>query len=113
MDPNATNLVSQMPAALVIEASSSPGRVGERIDLVAFPFIIGRSLASLSTENEVSRRHAEISFDTQRNSYYVTDLHSTNGVSVNGQRIPADVPQEISAGVRIGLGSTLVVRFEA
>ena len=113
LDPNATNLVSQLPAALVIEASSSPGKAGERIDLLAFPFIIGRSLASLSNENEVSRRHAEISFDTQRNSYYVTDLHSTNGVTVNGQRIPPDAPQMISSGVRIGLGSTLVVRFEA
>ena len=113
MDPNATNLVSQMPAALIIEASSSSGKVGERIDLIAFPFILGRSLASLSTENEVSRRHAEISFDTQRNSYFITDLHSTNGVTVNGQRIPPDVPQMISPGARIGLGGTLVVRFEA
>jgi hypothetical protein len=40
-------------------------------------------------------------------------LHSTNGVSINGQRIPADVPHVISPGVHIGLGSLLVFRFEA
>jgi pSer/pThr/pTyr-binding forkhead associated (FHA) protein len=113
MDPNATNFVSQMPASLIIEASSSTGKVGERIELVSFPFTVGRLLPSLSAENEVSRRHAEITFDAQRNMYYVTDLHSTNGVSINGQRIPADVPHVISPGVHIGLGSLLVFRFEA
>jgi pSer/pThr/pTyr-binding forkhead associated (FHA) protein len=102
-----------MQAALTIEASSSPGKVGERIDLVAFPFIIGRLLPSLSAENEVSRRHAEITFDAEKNSYYLTDLRSTNGVTINGQRIPPDMPHMISPGVRIGLGSTFVVRFEA
>ncbi|HEU0291331.1 MAG TPA: FHA domain-containing protein [Anaerolineales bacterium] len=113
MDPNATNFVSQTLPTLTIEASSSPAKVGEQIELVAFPFILGRSLPSLSAENEVSRRHAEITFDVQKNSYSLTDLRSTNGVTINGQRIPPDVPHTISPGMRIGLGSTLVVRFEA
>jgi pSer/pThr/pTyr-binding forkhead associated (FHA) protein len=113
MDPNATNFVSQTTPTLTIEASSSPGKVGERIELLAFPFTIGRLLPSLSAENEVSRRHAEITFDAQKNSYFLTDLRSTNGVTINGQRIPADTPHMISPGVRIGLGSTFVVRFEA
>jgi pSer/pThr/pTyr-binding forkhead associated (FHA) protein len=114
VDSDATNFAPQISsAALVIEAGSSPARVGERIDLIAFPFVLGRLLTSLSAENEVSRKHAEITYDTQRNSYTITDLQSTNGVTINGQKIPPDVPHVIAPGARIGLGSVLVFRFEA
>ena len=113
VDADATNLTPQVSTgALVIEAGSTPGRIGDRIDLIAFPFVIGRLLTSLSAENEVSRKHAEITFDAKRNSFYVTDLKSTNGVSINGQKIPADVPQVITPGARIGLGSVVVLRFD-
>ena len=111
-DPNATNFVPQISAALIIEASASPGKIGEKIDLLAFPFTLGRSLPSLGAENEVSRRHAEITFDTQRNAYSITDLQSTNGVTLNGQKISPDMPHVITSGARIGLGSVLVLRFE-
>ena len=114
VDADATNLTPQVSSAvLIIEASSLPSRIGNRIDLIAFPFVIGRLLTSLSTENEVSRKHAEITFDAKRNSFLITDLKSTNGVSINGQRIPPDMPHVITPGARIGLGSTLVLRFEA
>jgi len=98
--------------ALVIEAASSPNRVGERIEMPAFPFLIGRGLEAFSTENEMSRRHAEITYDAQKGTYYLTDLKSTNGVSINGQRISANVPQPITPGMRLGFGSVLAVRFE-
>jgi pSer/pThr/pTyr-binding forkhead associated (FHA) protein len=114
VDADATNLTPQVSSAvLIIEASSLPSRIGNRIDLIAFPFVIGRLLTSLSTENEVSRKHAEITFDAKRNSFLITDLKSTNGVSINGQRIPPDMPHVITPGARIGLGSTLVLRFDA
>jgi pSer/pThr/pTyr-binding forkhead associated (FHA) protein len=114
VDSEATNLVPQAStASLVIEAGSSPARVGERIELIAFPFVIGRLLTSFSAENEVSRKHAEITYDPRKNSYMITDLQSTNGVSISGQRIPPNVPHVITPGARIGLGSTVVVRFEA
>ena len=114
VDADATNLTPQVSSAvLTIEASSVPSRIGNRIDLIAFPFVIGRLLTSLSTENEVSRKHAEITFDAKRNSFLITDLKSTNGVSINGQRIPPDMPHVITPGARIGLGSTLVLRFDA
>jgi pSer/pThr/pTyr-binding forkhead associated (FHA) protein len=114
VDADATNFVSpSSTASLVVEAGSSPAKVGERIELIAFPFVIGRLLTSLSAENEVSRKHAEISYDARKNSYTVTDLQSTNGVSINGQKIPPDVPHSITPGTHIGLGSVVVVRFEA
>jgi len=113
VDADATNLTPQVSAgALVIEAGSTPGRIGNRIELIAFPFVLGRLLTSLSAENEVSRRHAEITFDAKRNSFFITDLKSTNGVSINGQKIPPDVPHVITPGARIGLGSVLVLRFD-
>lgn len=113
VDADATNFVSQpSTASLVIEACSTPSRVGERIELIAFPFVLGRLLTSLSAENEVSRKHAEITYDGQKKSYMVTDLRSTNGVSINGQKIPPDVPHIITPSAHIGLGSVVVLRFE-
>lgn len=113
VDSDATSFVSpSSTASLVVEAGSTPARVGERIEMIAFPFVIGRLLTSLSAENEVSRKHAEITYDARKNSYAVTDLQSTNGVSINGQKIPPNVPHVITSGARIGLGTVAVVRFE-
>jgi pSer/pThr/pTyr-binding forkhead associated (FHA) protein len=97
---------------LVIEASASPARVGQKIEMGTFPFTLGRSLEILGTENEVSRKHAEITYSPQSGRYFLTDLQSTNGVSLNGQRIAAGTPFEITHGAKIGLGSLLVLRFE-
>ncbi len=112
-DANATNFLGT-PAVptLVIEASASPSRVGQKIELATFPFTLGRSLDILSTENEVSRKHAEITYSPQSGRYFVTDLNSTNGVTINGQRIAAGTPFEITHGTKIGLGTLLVLRFE-
>lgn len=113
VDSNATNFLDT-PAVptLVIEASASPARVGQKIELMTFPFTLGRSLEILSTENEVSRKHAEITYSAQSGRYFVTDLQSTNGVTINGQRITAGTPFEITHGSKIGLGTLLVLRFE-
>lgn len=112
-EPDATNVLdsSSIPS-LIIEASAEPSRVGQRLELIAFPLTVGRSLEFLGSENEVSRRHAEITRDAN-GRYYITDLQSTNGVSLNGQKIPPNAPHLITAGTRIGLGSILVMRFDA
>jgi pSer/pThr/pTyr-binding forkhead associated (FHA) protein len=113
-EPAATSFVPEsVSAALVIEAASASDRVGQRIELIAFPFTIGRMMTALSAEGEVSRKHAEITRDAQSGTYYITDLQSTNGVTVNGQRIPPNTPHLIAPGARIGLGQVLVMRFEA
>jgi len=112
-DMDATNFISSTtPPALVVEASSTPGKTGTRIELLTFPFIIGRSLETLSTENEMSRKHAEITYDAQKNSYFITDLQSTNGVTINGEQIQPNVSHAIAPGMRIGLGNVFVARFE-
>jgi len=110
---DATSLADSIPMpSLVIEAGTSPERVGTRIELSPLPFTLGRSLEVLNKENEVSRKHAEIIQDPQSGRYYVTDLQSTNGVTINGQKIVPGTPYQITPGVRIGLGSILTLRFE-
>lgn len=113
VDMDATNFAATTPSpALVVESSSTPGKTGTRIELLAFPFIIGRSLEILSTENEMSRKHAEITYDAQKNAYFITDLQSTNGVTINGEQIPPNAPHVITPNVHIGLGNVFVARFE-
>ena len=112
--PDATSLADSLPLpVLIIEAASSSQKVGRKIELITFPFTLGRSLENLSEEEEVSRRHAEITYDPQTGKYYITDLNSTNGLTLNGQRIVSGTPYQIIPGARIGLGSILVLRFEA
>ena len=113
MDKDATNFSAAVTlAALVVEASSTPLQPGTRIEMLNFPFIVGRSLEMLGGENEISRKHAEITYDAQKRSYFITDLQSTNGVTINGRKIPPNAPQPITPGMRLGLGRVFVARFE-
>jgi pSer/pThr/pTyr-binding forkhead associated (FHA) protein len=112
-DGNGTILSSKTPtAALVIEESSSPNTVGNRIRLIGFPFTIGRVLASLNSEEEVSRKHVEVNYDEQSSLFTITDLQSTNGVTLDGVKITPGVPHVIAPDMRLGLGSVLVLRLE-
>lgn len=112
-DVNGTILSSKIPtAALVIDESSSLDTVGTRIKLIGFPFTIGRVLESLNSEEEVSRKHAELNYDEQSSLFTIIDLHSTNGVTLDGVKITPGVPRVISPDMRIGLGSVLVLRLE-
>lgn len=110
---NATNIAAPVStAAFVIERANDAARIGERIELIAFPFVLGRTMLALSAETEVSRRHAEINRDAQ-GAYIITDLQSTNGVTINGQKIPPNVPHPVAPGTRIGLGQVVILRLEA
>lgn len=70
---------------------------------------IGRSRQCdvVLTDPNVSRRHAEIR--PRGGAWVLTDLGSTNGVSLNGRRI--DAPQVVKGGDEIELGTSLI-RFE-
>lgn len=97
---------------LAIEASTDPSVLGQVINVDNFPYLLGRLHPQLTNENEVSRKHAEIAFDQRSQKYFITDLQSTNGVTVDNKTIPSNVPTEITRGSRIGLGNTLVLRFD-
>jgi hypothetical protein len=46
----------------------------------------------------VSRQHAKISFDVQRDAWNIEDLGSSNGTSVNSKRLVPNVPVPIKRG---------------
>lgn len=100
-------------SSLVVENATLPGSVGQRIDMVAYPFIIGRTLPVFTTEKGVSRQHAEINYDPQTGKFTFKDLNSTNGSKIEGVEITPQVAYEIKTGLRFNLGQDVVVRFEA
>ncbi|MBN1459254.1 MAG: FHA domain-containing protein [Armatimonadetes bacterium] len=61
----------------------------------------------LAQDDSVSRRHAEIR--RLRDGYTVTDLDSTNGTWVNGERIAPGEPVRVKDGDRIAVGRLSVL----
>jgi len=51
--------------ALIVEQASQPANTGQRLELVHFPFLLGRDLPQLLGEADVSRRHAEVNLTRQ------------------------------------------------
>ena len=81
------------------------------IDLVYFPFLIGKQ-ENLSdyvlSRNTVSRLHVRI--DQEGDRYYLTDLNSTNGTWVNGRKLEANERTELAAGDEVSIAE-LKFRF--
>ena len=75
----------------------------------ARPFTIGRDDASdlQVYDPRVSRQHARIEY--VRGDYVITDLESTNGIYVNGQRITG--PTVLRNGDEVEIANTGEVRF--
>ena len=70
-----------------IEVTDGPAR-GEQLELEK-ELVIGRSaegFGALKGDPEISRRHAQIS-RTDEGRLYISDLGSTNGTFVNGNKI--------------------------
>ena len=89
--------------------TASPGR----ISVDQFPFVIGRSEGHFNVQDpNISRRHAQITYDDVRRAYFITDLQSSNGTRVNEQRLPAGQPFQLTAGAMIGLGPNVIIRFD-
>ncbi len=68
---------------------------------------IGNALNNQLVVNDpkVSSHHAQIRPGVQ--GYSITDLGSTNGTFVNGQRLDRNIPRLLSGGDRIHLGDTM------
>jgi hypothetical protein len=82
------------------------------INLDSPSVVFGSSQAADATiEPEfVSRRHFQIR--SQDGVYYITDLESTNGTYLNGERLPTNVERRVKDGDRIGLAvEAVVLRF--
>jgi pSer/pThr/pTyr-binding forkhead associated (FHA) protein len=98
---------------LVIEKSSTPGQVGQWLELLTYPSYVGRDQPLFKGEKDVSRQHLEVRFDPVSRKFLVTDLQSTNGVTLDGSLLEPNRSYEIRTGTRLGLGPNVVLRFEA
>lgn len=99
-------------ASLVIEKSLNPANIGQRIPLQNLPLTIGRVIPLFSSEGDISRQHAEINFDQGTKIYTIRDLNSTNGITLNGQKIQPEMVYELLPGMKVGLGKVMLLRFE-
>lgn len=99
--PTPSQATSSGRARMVLEVN------GMRHPLTPPGFIIGRGTSADLRINDpgISRQHAEIKVSGSGDDLQVTivDLDSTNGIIVNGQRVPQ---ASLSEGSRIEIGST-------
>lgn len=96
----------------VLQAGGSQAPQGQ-ILMTQFPYIIGRAEGSLIIpELNISRRHAQITFDASNRTFYVADLNSSNGTRLNNQPLPPGQPVQLYNGALIGLGPNVSIRFD-
>ena len=71
------------------------------------PILIGRALACAMRlpHASVSKKHAQL--HRTDDGWFVTDLQSLNGTTVNGERIDTGVPIALSDGAALGIGVCL------
>jgi hypothetical protein len=111
LKPGRFGITSQIKAA---ETGRRPGTVvtpsGDRIELSDGRNLIGRlaDCTVIVSDGNVSRHHAVI--QRAGSGFVISDLGSTNGTYVNGERLVAD--HRLSDGDRITVG-TVALRFEA
>lgn len=92
-------MVTVFRAGSTKKAFLIPDNTDARIAISKSPFRIGKLLDSSDYRIEshaVSRKHADIVKDQQQ--YYVIDLYSTNGTTVNGRRIQSGVKECLKSG---------------
>ncbi len=104
---------ARFPAAQLVPVKDvPPGAPAQAVRIEASPSTIGRSTFKLDFSSGVSREHAEIGFDPERQAFFIRDLNSTNRVSLAGNLIPPGEWVCLTDGAEIGLGSQFAVRFE-
>lgn len=111
LKPGRFGITSQIKAA---DTGRRPGTIvtpaGDRIELADGRNLIGRlaDCAVVITDGNTSRHHAVI--QRSGSGFVVSDLGSTNGTYVNGDRLVAD--HRLADGDTITVG-TVALRFEA
>jgi len=89
-------------------ALSLVGVTGQRVMLRVGKNTVGRlpGIEILLDDPQVSRRHAEITWDGARCT--VMDVGSHNGTFVNGARLIPNVPAPLRPGDRVSFGTASV-----
>ncbi|MBI5961536.1 MAG: FHA domain-containing protein [Chloroflexi bacterium] len=85
---------------------------GKTIDLVSFPFTIGRSrdCSYVIDSTEISRLHARCTNDHL--NIFLEDMGSTNGTFVNGRRLGAGELHRLRAGDAVSFAQICVWIFD-
>ena len=113
---NATVIASApvMPRATltILEAGGSMLPKSATV-ITPLPFVIGRTEGALViTDPNISRKHAQISYDPTLRAYFINDMNSSNGTYVNSKRIMPGQTTQLSSGMVIGLGPSITLRFD-
>jgi len=116
-EEGATMIAAQPTATkaslMIVRSLDDTSGQGRQIALTQFPFIIGRAEGSLIIKDpNISRRHAQITYEATNRTYFITDLNSSNGTRLNEQRLPPGQPVQLSGGAVIGLGPNVSLRFD-
>jgi pSer/pThr/pTyr-binding forkhead associated (FHA) protein len=70
--------------------------------------VIGRSesLMIQILDEQVSRKHLQITYNKDKNSYHALDMSSRHGVYINGNKISGETP--LTDGDKITIGNTTI-----
>jgi hypothetical protein len=93
---------------LIVRQGPQPG---QRFSLTKPTIVIGREAGNdvVINDPQISRRHASLTWDGRQ--FIIQDLGSANGTFVNRVRLTA--PRALQQGDVIGLGSTVLLAFQA
>lgn len=94
----------ERPGALALFAVAAGPRFGEQLQVPAPVVHIGRGAQNevVVDDDSVSAVHARLEYDI--GGWRLTDLDSTNGTSVEGVRLTAQVPTLVQYGATVRLG---------
>jgi hypothetical protein len=96
----------------VIQAGGSQVPQGQ-ILMTQFPYVIGRTEGALIIpELNISRRHAQITYNESDRTFSISDLNSSNGTRLNNQPLTPGQPARLFNGALIGLGPNISIRFD-
>ena len=86
---------------------------GEKTQLAENEYTVGRSESCdiVIKEPTLSRKHARLS--REGSDWFIEDLGSTNGITVNGEKIEAGEKVRVGAGDAVVLGTTVPLEFES
>jgi len=105
--------VAAKASLTIVRSPEDTSIQGRQIVLTQFPFIIGRVEGSLLIQDaNLSRRHAQITSDGARGTYFITDLNSSNGTRLNGVPIVPGQAKQLTSSDSISLGPNVVMRFD-
>ena len=93
-----------MSGILQLDSISGSSRVQQRLVPPA-QILMGRSRECdvVVASPQASRQHAQVCWEPKESNWFLSDLGSRSGTTLNGERIPAGRPCVIRKGDRIGL----------